>query len=93
MSDVMKATPGPWTDNTQMVRCGDCAHFVRDGRCSYLDTPEGRAKDRPFGHAPFWVWSDCYSDKEQVRATVQTMCSTIKARAAIAKANGADLPA
>lgn len=64
-----------------MVRCGDCAHFVRDGKCRFFDTPEGRAKDRAFSHAPFWVWSDCYSDKEQVRADVETMCSTFAARA------------
>jgi hypothetical protein len=28
------------------------------------------------------VWSDCYSDKEQVRANVETMCTTFAARAA-----------
>jgi hypothetical protein len=65
----------------QMVRCGDCAHFVRDGRCRFLETPEGRAKDRPFAHAPFWVWSDCYSDKEQVRSNVKTTCATFAAKA------------
>jgi hypothetical protein len=52
-----------------MVKCGDCKYFVRDGKCRFLDTPEGRDKSRPFSHAPFWVWSDCYSDKEQVRGS------------------------
>jgi hypothetical protein len=64
-----------------MVRCGDCAHFVRDGKCRFFDTFEGKAKDRPFAYAPFWVWSDCYSDKEQVRANVKTMCATFAERA------------
>jgi hypothetical protein len=68
-------------ENTAMVRCGDCTYFVRDGKCRFYDTPEGRAKDRPFAYAPFWVWSDCYSDKEQVRADVATMCSTFVAKA------------
>jgi hypothetical protein len=59
-----------------MVKCGDCKWFVRDGKCSFLASPEGRAADRPFAHAPFWVWSDCYSDKEQVRANVESACPT-----------------
>ena len=67
--------------NTQKVRCGDCKHFVRDGNCNYTNTPAYQAKDRPFGHAPFWVWSDCYSDKEQVRSTTETMCVTFEAKA------------
>jgi hypothetical protein len=75
------------TMNEQQVRCGDCANFVRDGKCRFFETPEGRAKDRPFAHAPFWVWSDCYSDKEQVRANVKTMCSTFTARAATGDAS------
>ena len=70
------------TDTTQqtMVKCGDCKHFVRDGKCNYLSTPEGRDKNRPFAHAPFWVWSDCYSDREQVRSDVETLCPTFGAK-------------
>lgn len=64
------------------VRCGDCRHFVRDGKCGFLATPEGRAKDRPFEFAPFWVWSDVYSDREQVRASVTSACATFAPRAA-----------
>lgn len=63
------------------VKCGDCQHFVRDGKCRFFDTPAGKAKDRPFAFAPFWVWSDLYSDKEQVRASVESMCATFVARA------------
>ena len=37
---------------------------------------------RPFEFAPFWVWSDCYSDKEQVRANVESMCATFQAKPA-----------
>lgn len=59
-----------------MVKCGDCALFVRDGKCKFFDAPVGKSKDRAFSFAPFWVWSDCYSDKEQVRSTTETMCST-----------------
>jgi hypothetical protein len=66
---------------TPMVRCGDCANFVSDGNCRFFNTPEGRAKDRPFATAPFWVWSDCYSDKELVRAGTESMCPTFKAEA------------
>lgn len=62
------------------VRCGECRYFVRDGNCGFFASPEGRAKDRPFSHAPFWVWSDCYSDKEQVRADVTSACPTFSAR-------------
>ena len=61
---------------SELVRCGDCVHFVREGRCNYLNTPQGRDPKRPFEHAPFWVWSDCYSDKEQVRADVTSACPT-----------------
>lgn len=64
----------------QKVRCGDCACFVRDGKCRFFETAEGQAKDRKYSHAPFWVWSDCYSDKEQVRAGVETLCPTFKAK-------------
>ena len=66
----------------QMVKCGGCAHFVRDGKCRFFDTPAGKAKDRPFAFAPFWVWSDCYSDKEQVRATTESACAAYSAKAA-----------
>jgi hypothetical protein len=62
------------------VRCGDCSFFVRDGRCGFLDSPAGQAGDRPFAHAPFWVWSDCYSDREQVRSNVTSACPTYEAR-------------
>jgi hypothetical protein len=62
------------------VKCGDCRYFAREGRCDFLSSPEGRAKDRPFAHAPFWVWSDCYSDKEQVRSNVTSACPTFAAR-------------
>jgi hypothetical protein len=65
-----------------MIKCGDCKYFVRDGRCSFLESPKGKEKGRPFAHAPFWVWSDCYSDKEQVRANVASMCVTFEAREA-----------
>ncbi len=67
-----------WTPNNALVRCGDCAFFVRDGKCGFLDTPEGKDRGRTFAFAPFWVWSDCYSDREQVRAGVETLCSTFK---------------
>jgi len=62
------------TETCSKVRCGDCAHFVRDGKCRFFETEAGKAKDRPFAHAPFWVWSDCYSDREQVLANVETLC-------------------
>ena len=62
------------------VRCGDCRSFVRDGKCDFFQTPEGQDKERPFAHAPFWVWSDCYSDKEQVRFDVHTLCPTFQAK-------------
>ena len=65
-----------------MVKCGDCMHFVRDGLCNFLDTPAGKSVTRPFEFAPFWVWSDCYSDKEQVRANVESMCATFQAKPA-----------
>jgi hypothetical protein len=61
---------------SDLVRCGDCSLFVRDGKCRWYETPEAKAKDRPFSHAPFWVWSDCYSDKEQVRRNVTSACPT-----------------
>jgi hypothetical protein len=47
------------------VRCGDCRYFVRDGKCSFFQSEASKAPGRPFAHAPFWVWSDCYSDREQ----------------------------
>lgn len=66
------------------VKCGDCRYFVRDGRCGWHSSAEGK-KQHPFGHAPFWVWSDCYSDKEQVRASVTSACPTFEGREVAAK--------
>lgn len=68
------------TPEQQSVRCGDCKYFIRDGRCDYLSSPAGQEK-RPFEHAPFWVWSDCYSDREQVRSNVTSACPTFEAKA------------
>jgi hypothetical protein len=68
-------------DNS-MIKCGDCKYFVRDGKCAFLQSEKGKRKDRPFEEAPFWVWSDCYSDKEQVRAGKETACSTFEIKAA-----------
>ena len=62
------------------VKCGDCRYFVRDGKCGWYGSADEKRKDRPFKHAPFWVWSDVYSDKEQVRATVTSACATYDAR-------------
>jgi hypothetical protein len=62
----------------EMVKCGECKYFARDGKCAFLASPEGKAPDRPFAHAPFWVWSDCYSDKEQVFAGKETRCPTFE---------------
>lgn len=64
-----------------LVKCGDCSYFVRDGNCGFLASEAGKAKDRPFAHAPFWVWSDCYSDREQVRQSVTSACPTFAAKA------------
>lgn len=64
------------TQDIGKVRCGDCRYFIRDGKCEFLASEAGKAKDRPFAHAPFWVWSDCYSDREQVRSNVETLCPT-----------------
>jgi hypothetical protein len=61
---------------TDIVKCGDCKYFVRDGNCGFLRSQDGRDPSRKFEHAPFWVWSDCYSDKEQVRANVTSACPT-----------------
>lgn len=66
------------------VKCGECRYFVRDGKCSWYGSADEKRAGRPFGHAPFWVWSDCYSDKEQVRASVESACPTFEAKAAIA---------
>jgi hypothetical protein len=66
----------------QRVRCGDCRYFARDGKCTFLASEEGRKSGSPFEHAPFWVWSDCYSDREQVRADVRTLCPTFEAKRA-----------
>ena len=65
---------------TDTVKCGDCKYFVRDGKCNYLQTAKGRDPTRKFEHAPFWVWSDCCSDREQVRANVTSACPTFAAR-------------
>jgi hypothetical protein len=62
------------------IKCGDCRYFVRDGLCDFLSSPAGKAHDRPFEHAPFWVWSDCFSDKEQVRSGVTSACPTFEAK-------------
>lgn len=62
------------------VRCGDCRYFVRDGNCGWGRSPEGQKK-HPFEHAPFWVWSDCYSDREQVRSDVTSICPTFEPKA------------
>jgi hypothetical protein len=62
------------------VRCGDCRYFIRDGKCDFYASEARQRKDRPFAHAPFWVWSDCYSDREQVRSSVETLCPTYEAK-------------
>lgn len=62
------------------VRCGDCRYFIRDGRCDFLRSPAGQEKGRPFAHAPFWVWSDCYSDRELVSVNATSLCPTFEAR-------------
>jgi hypothetical protein len=51
------------------VKCGDCAYFVRDGRCDWNKSADFKRPDRPFAHAPFWVWSDCYSTKSRFAKT------------------------
>lgn len=61
------------------VRCGDCLYFVRDGRCGWTSSTEGQKK-HPFEHAPFWVWSDCYSDREQVSVNATSLCPTFESR-------------
>lgn len=61
---------------SKMVKCGDCKYFAGKGSCSFLRSPEGRDPARAFEHAPFWVWSDCYSDREQVFATADSACPT-----------------
>jgi hypothetical protein len=66
----------------EKVTCGDCRYFVRDGRCGYLDSIAAK-QPHPFEHAPFWVWSDCYSDREQVRRDVTSCCPTFELRAAL----------
>ncbi len=68
------------TEQQTLVKCGDCKYFVREGRCGFLDSPEGRFPGRTFEHAPFWVWSDCYSDKEQVKALAVSACPTFAGR-------------
>jgi hypothetical protein len=66
------------------VKCGDCTFFVRDGKCNWYGSEDQKRKDRPFSHAPFWVWSDCYSDREQVRANVESACPTFVAKEKVA---------
>lgn len=66
------------------VTCGDCRYFVRNGKCSWYGSADEKRKDRPFAHAPFWCWSDCYSDKELVRDNVTSACPTFEAKAAVA---------
>ena len=56
-----------------MNKCGDCKFFVKNGKCGFYQMVKG-AINLPFGQAPFWVWSDCYSDREQVRSDVQSNC-------------------
>jgi hypothetical protein len=68
--------------NEARVYCGDCRYFVRDGVCGYLRSEAGRSPNRPFAQAPFWVWSDCYSDREQVRSNVTSCCATFEPRSA-----------
>lgn len=67
----------------EIVRCGDCRYFVRDGKCGWLQSPVGRAPGHAFEHAPFWGWSDCYSDREQVRASATSACPTFEAKAEV----------
>ena len=57
-----------------MNKCGDCIHFERDGKCNYFFSEKGKSQNRKFDEAPFWVWSDCYSDKEQVFENKETKC-------------------
>ena len=59
-----------------MNKCGDCIYFVRDGKCDFYKTHD--VAKLPFETAPFWVWSDCYSDKEQVRHDVETNCTVFR---------------
>lgn len=66
------------------MKCGDCIHFVRDGKCNWYASPDAKIQGRSFGsYEPFWVWSDCYSDKEQVRANVESACKAFASRAAM----------
>ena len=85
----MSQTTAAGARTLKKVKCGDCRYFVRDGNCSFLLSPEGRDPQRKFEHSPFWVWSDCYSDKEQVFKATETLCTTFSARAALAKTGGA----
>lgn len=69
---------------SDLVKCGDCKYFVRNGKCGFLQTAEGRDPARQFEHAPFWVWSDCYSDREQVRTNATSACPTFASKAPVA---------
>lgn len=64
--------------NSASIKCGDCKYFVRNGKCSFYQSPANRGRD--FEDAPFWVWSDCYSDKEQVTADVVSSCATFEVK-------------
>lgn len=75
MSEVLSTETKPKTS----VKCGDCKHFIRNGKCNWHNSPAYK-EPHPFEHAPFWVWSDCYSDKEQVRSDVTSACPTFEAR-------------
>lgn len=57
------------------IKCGDCLHFIRNGKCGWHESKDAEQK-HSFAYAPFWVWSDALSDKEQVRADVTSACPT-----------------
>lgn len=67
---------------SEKVRCGECRYFVRDGKCNFFASEKGQDKSRAFQFAPFWAWSDFYSDHEQVRSDVATLCPTFEAAGA-----------
>lgn len=66
--------------NNAKVRCGDCRYFARDGKCNFFASAARQDRSRPFQCAPFWVWSDFFSDREQVRSNVETLCATFEAK-------------
>lgn len=73
------------------VKCGECRYFVRDGKCNFLTSEAGRDPKREFSIAPFWVWSDCYSDREQVRSGVESCCLAYDAKASPITSEGEKL--